>query len=111
MELAGALDAIEEQLTQGAELLLLGTCNEAIYDSIVRGALATLPTPAGYKLVIPAYNYLLYIIMTHVHVYYMYMYRSCAGGLRNHGMAAPAASQTLRNRGRTSDPCFLNARV
>ena len=30
MELAGALDAIEEQLTQGAELVLLGTCNELV---------------------------------------------------------------------------------
>ena len=42
---AALLDSIEEQLTQAAELQLIGAVTQALYVSTLRGALAVLPMP------------------------------------------------------------------
>ena len=45
MEHAGILADIESQLTQAAELVLSGGIPEALFASVIRGALAMLPMP------------------------------------------------------------------
>ena len=47
MATSEALNSIEQQLTEAAELQLTGTITEELYVSMVRGAIAVLPTPAA----------------------------------------------------------------